>query len=83
MPMPHPMHIHGVRFRVIERSGGHVPRDLRDGIIDTGFKDVVGVFAGERVRVEVTPTIPGLFMVHCHNLEHEDGGMMRSVLFEA
>ena len=21
---------------------------------------------------------PGLFMYHCHNLEHEDGGMMRN-----
>ena len=83
MAMPHPIHIHGVRFRVIERSGGDIPADLRDGIIDTGYKDVFGIFAGERVRVQIAPTVPGLFMVHCHNLEHEDGGMMRNVLFQA
>jgi bilirubin oxidase len=83
MPMAHPIHIHGVRFRVIERSGGEVPADLREGIIDTGYKDVFGIFAGERVRVQIAPTVAGLFMVHCHNLEHEDGGMMRNVLFQA
>jgi FtsP/CotA-like multicopper oxidase with cupredoxin domain len=83
MPMPHPMHIHGVRFRVIERSAGTVPEDLREGIIDTGYKDTFGIFAGERVRVLLAPTVPGLFMYHCHNLEHEDGGMMRNCLFHA
>ena len=28
----------------------------------------------------LTPDEPGMFMYHCHNLEHEDGGMMRNVL---
>ena len=83
MAMPHPIHIHGVRFRVIERSGGQVPAELREGMVDAGYKDVFGIFPGERVRVELAPAIPGLFMVHCHNLEHEDGGMMRNVLFGA
>ena len=81
MAMPHPMHIHGVRFRVVERSGAAVPGDLREGIIDTGYKDTVGIFAGEQVRVQLAPIVPGLFMYHCHNLEHEDGGMMRNCLF--
>jgi bilirubin oxidase len=74
------MHIHGVRFRMLERNGA-VPADLRDGVVDTGFRDVVGVFAGEQVRVEVAPTVAGQFLYHCHNLEHEDGGMMRNVVF--
>jgi bilirubin oxidase len=82
MAMAHPMHIHGVRFRVIERSGGLVPADLREGIVDAGYKDVFGIFPGERVRVQLAPAVAGLFMVHCHNLEHEDAGMMRNVLFE-
>ena len=80
-PMPHPIHIHGVQFRVIERSAGAVPADLRDGMLDAGFKDTFGIFPGERVRVQIAPTLPGLFMYHCHNLEHEDGGMMRNCLF--
>jgi bilirubin oxidase len=83
MPMSHPIHVHGVRFRVIERSPGAVPADLRDGMLDAGFKDTFGIFPGERVRIQIAPTVPGLFMYHCHNLEHEDGGMMRNCLFRA
>jgi FtsP/CotA-like multicopper oxidase with cupredoxin domain len=81
MSMPHPIHIHGVRFRVIERSGDAAPADLREGMLDAGFRDTFGIFPGERVHVRVAPTVPGLFMYHCHNLEHEDGGMMRNCRF--
>ena len=81
MAMPHPMHIHGVQFRILERSGGAVPADLREGMLDAGLKDTFAIFPSERVRVLIAPTVPGLFMVHCHNLEHEDGGMMRNVQF--
>jgi bilirubin oxidase len=81
MPMPHPIHIHGVRFRVLERRGAAAPSDLREGLIDAGYKDTFLIFPDERVRVLVTPTEPGLFMYHCHNLEHEDGGMMRNCRF--
>lgn len=81
MPMPHPIHIHGVRFRILERSHGHAPDDLREGVVDAGFKDTFLIFPGERVRVHVVPTEPGLFMYHCHNLEHEDSGMMRNCSF--
>jgi bilirubin oxidase len=74
------MHIHGVQFRVLERRGS-VPADLREGMLDVGYKDTFGIFAGERVRVLLRPRIAGLFMYHCHNLEHEDGGMMRNCRF--
>ncbi|MEO9163830.1 MAG: multicopper oxidase domain-containing protein [Casimicrobiaceae bacterium] len=80
MAMPHPMHIHRVRSRVIEPAPG-APTELREGLIDTGYRDTVLVFPGEAVRVAVAPTEPGLFMYHCHNLEHEDGGMMRNCWF--
>jgi len=80
-PMPHPMHIHGVRFRILERGGDGAPADLREGLVDAGFKDTFLIFPGEHVRLLVAPTEPGLFMYHCHNLEHEDGGMMRNCLF--
>jgi bilirubin oxidase len=81
MPMPHPIHIHGVRFRVLDRSGSAAPSDLSEGLIDAGYKDTFLIFPGERVRVLLAPTEPGLFMYHCHNLEHEDGGMMRNCEF--
>lgn len=28
-------------------------------------------------------SFPGLFLYHCHNLEHEDMGMMRNFLIKA
>lgn len=65
-------------FAFVERSAGGVPPDLRDGMLQVGYKDTFGIFAGERVRVRMAPTIAGLYMYHCHNLEHEDGGMIRS-----
>jgi FtsP/CotA-like multicopper oxidase with cupredoxin domain len=69
----HPMHIHGVQFQVLHRSGG------RNALIATerGWKDTVLVMPGEHVRVIMTfPQYKGLFVLHCHNLEHEDDGMM-------
>lgn len=69
----HPMHIHGVQFQVLERVGG------RNHIIpsEKGWKDTVLVMAGEKVKVIMTfPQYTGLFVFHCHNLEHEDDGMM-------
>ena len=69
----HPMHIHGVQFQVLHRSGG------RNALIATerGWKDTVLVMPGEHVRIIMTfPQYKGLFVLHCHNLEHEDDGMM-------
>lgn len=81
MAMPHPIHIHGTRFRVVERQRG-APEDVTEGLLDAGFQDTVLVFPGERVRVLFAPTERGLFLYHCHNLEHEDGGMMRNYFVE-
>lgn len=78
MAMAHPIHMHGRQFRVIGRSGGAV-NDLRDGIHDEGWTDTVLVLPGETVRVQVTfSPHPGLYLYHCHILEHEDMGMMRN-----
>lgn len=77
MLMPHPMHLHGVQFRILERKGDGAG-DLAKGVIDAGDKDTVMVYSGDVVKIQVTPTVPGLFVYHCHNLEHEDAGMMRN-----
>lgn len=71
---PHPMHLHAAHFQVAERLGqAQLPPE------DTGWKDTVLVNAGETVRVLVQfDAHPGLFVQHCHNLEHEDGGMMQN-----
>jgi FtsP/CotA-like multicopper oxidase with cupredoxin domain len=77
MHAAHPIHIHGRQFRVVERKGG--ANALTVGIVDAGWRDTVLVLPGETVRVQVTFTRhPGLYLYHCHILEHEDMGMMRN-----
>lgn len=84
--MPHPMHIHGFSFRVLSRSLS--PPDLRARAVapgglgpqDMGFTDTVVIWPGEQVRIAVDFSQPfrgaQRYMFHCHNLEHEDMGMM-------
>jgi FtsP/CotA-like multicopper oxidase with cupredoxin domain len=81
--LAHPMHMHGQQFQVISRSvddSGRAGWDsIREGHVDQGWKDTVLVMPGERVRVlRRFTSFPGLFLYHCHNLEHEDMGMMRN-----
>jgi blue copper oxidase len=69
----HPMHIHGVQFQVLDRTGG---RGIKIAS-ENGWKDTVLCMPGEKVRVIMTfPNHPGKFVFHCHNLEHEEDGMM-------
>ena len=87
---PHAIHLHGYQFRVLERetspdwlaplavdAGGRLATDL-------GAKDTVLVWPGESVRIAIDfrHPFPGsqVYLVHCHNLEHEDAGMMLRVL---
>jgi FtsP/CotA-like multicopper oxidase with cupredoxin domain len=79
----HPIHLHGRQFRVLSRSGG-TPNALRDGISDAGWLDTVLVLPGETIRAQLTfSRQPGLFLYHCHILEHEDMGMMRNYRIRA
>ena len=71
MDQPHPFHMHGVHFEVIQRDGRAPPA------LDAGRRDTVLVDAPVELLVRFTqpaPTVP--FMYHCHILEHEDAGMM-------
>ena len=70
-PHPHPFHVHAVQFQVASRTSGPV------GPHETGWKDTVLVWPGERMELLMRfEGDPGLFILHCHNLEHEDAGMM-------
>jgi spore coat protein A len=67
----HPVHVHLAPFQVIKR-GGRGP-----GASDLGWKDTVDVRAAEVVEVLVRFTEhKGKYLIHCHNLEHEDMAMM-------
>lgn len=88
MTMPHSMHVHGLQFRVIGRSvAGEFSRHygtVKAGFVDEGWKDTVLVMPGERVRLLLGfADYPGLFLYHCHMLEHEDSGLMRNYLAKA
>lgn len=80
-PMPHPMHVHGLQFNVIGRdTGGHSRgwNGLSQGLVDSGWHDTVLVMPGETVQLAMTfERFDGLYIYHCHNMEHEDNGMMR------
>lgn len=87
--MPHAMHLHGFQFRVLERETS--PEQLAPLVVDPrgrlgtdlGWKDTVLVWPGESVKVAIDfrHPFPGeqIYLFHCHNLEHEDGGMMLRV----
>jgi len=72
----HPMHIHGVFFRVLTRNGA--PTLLP---ADRGWRDTVLVYPNETVRVAMSFGVrTGEYLMHCHNLEHEHQMMVNFVV---
>ena len=76
----HPVHIHLVDFHIVRRNGrAPFPHEK-------GWKDVVFVGPNERVelvmkfnaadRVDPDKPVTGKYVMHCHNLIHEDNDMM-------
>jgi hypothetical protein len=66
------------QFQVFERNGV-----THSGYVDEGWKDTVLLMPGERIKILVRfEDYAGLSLYHCHNLEHEDMGMMRNYLIE-
>ncbi|MFN8092232.1 MAG: multicopper oxidase domain-containing protein [Vicinamibacteria bacterium] len=68
---PHPFHVHATQFQVVRRSSGPL------AVHETALKDTVLVWPGETVELLLRfERHAGLYVLHCHNLEHEDAGMM-------
>jgi FtsP/CotA-like multicopper oxidase with cupredoxin domain len=71
---PHPVHVHGASFQVVSRSGG------RGQVFpwERGWKDTVLLNDKEAVEVLIRfdQYRSSLYLLHCHQLEHEDQGMM-------
>ncbi len=72
----HPIHVHLVMFEVVNREDeeGQVraPEPW-----ETGWKDTVISYPGEITRIKAKFDLPGLYVWHCHIVEHEDNEMMR------
>jgi len=73
----HPIHIHEVQFQVVDRQpiDGGAPRAPEPW--ETGLKDTVIAYPDEITRVRARFDLPGLYVWHCHIVEHEDNEMMR------
>ncbi|OAL50901.1 Cupredoxin [Pyrenochaeta sp. DS3sAY3a] len=68
----HPIHVHLVDFRILQRTGRGV-----EAYESAGLKDVVWLGKNEEVLVEAHyAPWNGVYMFHCHNLIHEDHDMM-------
>jgi FtsP/CotA-like multicopper oxidase with cupredoxin domain len=71
-PMPHPMHLHGHAFQVVEVNGTRFPGAVRDTVL---------VPPRQRVVVAFDANNPGLWAVHCHLLYHLDSGMFTTLRY--
>jgi FtsP/CotA-like multicopper oxidase with cupredoxin domain len=71
-PMPHPMHLHGHEFQVVEINGKRFPGAVRDTVLVT---------PGARVVVAFDANNPGYWAMHCHLLYHMDAGMFTTVRY--
>jgi spore coat protein A len=86
----HPIHLHLVRFQILDRRSFDAFHYSTTGILhytdsaappdpeEMGWKDTVRVNGRSVTRI-IVPFMgyPGLYVWHCHNLEHEDNEMMR------
>lgn len=85
----HPIHLHLIMFQVMDRQtlatneDGEVIFPVVPGASrppeawETGYKDTVIAYPGEITRVKARFDLPGLYVWHCHIVEHEDNEMMR------
>lgn len=68
---PHPMHLHGLAFRVVARNGRPTPR--------REWQDTVLVRPWSSADIAFVADNPGNWMFHCHILEHQAAGMMATL----
>jgi FtsP/CotA-like multicopper oxidase with cupredoxin domain len=67
--LDHPMHLHGHHVLVLARNGAPTSGS-------PWWADTVEVVPGEVVQVAFRADNPGIWMDHCHNLEHAAQGMV-------
>ena len=67
--MDHPFHLHGFFFQVLEKNGV-APEFI-------SWKDTINLAPRSKVKIAWMPdNRPGVWMYHCHILEHHEAGMM-------
>ncbi|MCL5960074.1 MAG: multicopper oxidase [Chloroflexi bacterium] len=73
----HPIHIHEITFQVVNRQPFGNPNVRLPESWESGYKDTVIAYPGQITRIKARFDRPGLFVWHCHIVEHEDNEMMR------
>jgi FtsP/CotA-like multicopper oxidase with cupredoxin domain len=71
-PMPHPMHLHGHEFQVVEIDGQRFAGAVRDTVL---------VPPNRRVVVAFDANNPGYWALHCHLLYHLEAGMFTTLRY--
>ena len=70
----HPMHLHGHRVLVLSRNG-------KPATGSPWWADTVELNPGDDVVVALRADNPGIWMDHCHNLQHAAAGMMLHLVY--
>lgn len=91
-PVPHPIHVHLVQFKVLERRAFDVDKYVNEGELsytdepeapreyERGPKDTVKADVGMVTKIAMHwKEHTGNYIWHCHFLEHEDHDMMRPI----
>ncbi len=77
MGIPHSFHVHDVQFTVLSVNG------KKPGPLYSGPKDTVLLMPGDKIVIALRfQDYTGIYMYHCHFLEHEDSGMMGQFMVE-
>lgn len=72
----HPMHLHGHQFKVVAVDGNPVPPGAQL------TRNTNTIHPGETYDIEFVADNPGIWLFHCHELHHADGGMIVPVVYE-
>lgn len=70
--MPHPMHLHGHQFQVVEIDGKRFSGAVRDTVLAP---------PGRRVVIAFDANNPGWWAFHCHLLYHQAAGMFTTLRY--
>lgn len=72
----HPMHLHGHQFRVVATDGNPVPEAAQL------TRNTLPLLPGESYDIEFIANNPGVWLLHCHELQHAGGGMITAVVYD-
>jgi FtsP/CotA-like multicopper oxidase with cupredoxin domain len=72
----HAIHLHGHSFKLVATDGNPVPPAAQL------VKDTVLIGPAERYDLEIDGTNPGIWMFHCHMPNHQDNGMMTTLVYD-